>query len=136
MRKTKLPTRLVYGLNEFGDFTLQSDVYFQEGLRKYDVLKYSRENTQNFFEEFSSLNPDVIFTYGGPRESWIDILQYSDHNYIMSKWIHFGDSEVDYNILANDIVCQSTFWSCKSVKEVYGSEENPLFSVFTGEAQN
>ena len=35
------------------------------------------------------------------------------------------------NILANDVVCQSTFWACKSQKEVYGNEDKPILSVFT-----
>lgn len=130
MRKTKLPTALVYGLNEIGDFTLQSDIYWEEGL-EYDVLLYSRESTDTFFEDFSSLNPDVIFTYGGDKSDWEGILKYSDHNFIMSKWMHFENND-SLETIANDIVCQSTFWSCKSVKEVYGSDETPLFSVFTG----
>ena len=35
------------------------------------------------------------------------------------------------NILANDVVCQSTFWACKSQKEVYGNKDKPILSVFT-----
>jgi glycosyltransferase involved in cell wall biosynthesis len=49
----------------------------------------------------------------------------------MSKWVDFQFPANDV-ILANDIVCQSTFWSCKSIKEVYGDKETPLFSIFTG----
>jgi glycosyltransferase involved in cell wall biosynthesis len=129
MRKTKLPTALVYGWDRFGEIKLQSDIYFQEGL--YDgVIAYSMENDSNFFDDFSKYHPDVIITFNG-KDLYTEISKYKDHPYIMSKWVDFQFPTNDV-ILANDIVCQSTFWSCKSIKEVYGDKETPLFSVFTG----
>jgi len=129
MRKTKLPTALIYGWDRFGEIKLQSDIYFQEGL--YDgVIAYSMENDSNFFDDFSKYHPDVIITFNG-KDLYTEISKYKDHPYIMSKWVDFQFPTNDV-ILANDIVCQSTFWSCKSIKEVYGDKETPLFSVFTG----
>ena len=129
MRKTKLPTALVYGWNKFGEIKLQSDIYWEEWLHE-GVVAYSMESDSNFFEDFSKYHPDVIITFGG-KELYSKILKYKDHPYIMSKWVDFQFPANDV-ILANDIVCQSTFWSCKSIKEVYGDKETPLFSIFTG----
>jgi O-antigen biosynthesis protein len=130
MRKTKLPTAMVFGWDRFGEIKLESDIYWEEGLNE-GVVVYSFENTNNFFENFSFYHPDIILTFGDDKNKYTEILKYSDHPYIMSKWVHFP-SFVGENVLANDIACQSTFWSCKSIKELFDTKETPLFSVFTG----
>ena len=130
MRKTKLPTAMVFGWDRFGEIKLQSDIYWEEGLND-GVVVYSFENTDNFFENFSFYHPDIILTFGDDKNKYTEILKYADHPYIMSKWVHFS-SFVGENVLANDIACQSTFWSCKSIKELFDTKDNPLFSVFTG----
>ena len=87
MRKASLPIALVYGWGELGELTLTSDVYYQEHLFE-SVIVYSYSDVENFINHFNKINPDIVLTIGGTRDDYKSILQYSDVNYITSKWIH------------------------------------------------
>jgi len=126
MRKTGLPTALVYGWDRFGEHQLISDVYFEENLYEKIIL-YSYESSIDFKKHFAKHRPDVILVIG---EYPNQILQMGHHTMISSKIVSYDSIPAD-NILANDVVCQSTFWSCKSQKEVYGDKDTPILSVFT-----
>lgn len=126
MRKTGLPTALVYGWDRYGEHQLLSDVYFEENLEE-NVVLYSYESSYNFKTHFAKHRPDVIVVIG---DNHGQILQMGHHTMVSSKIVSY-DSIPHDNILANDIVCQSTFWACKSQKEVYGDKDTPILSIFT-----
>ena len=123
--KTSLPTALVYGWDRSGEHRLQSDVYWEESLFE-DVVIHSYPSCENFRFDFARHRPDVIVTIGHHP----GVLDMMNHTMVSSKIISY-DSIPSENILANDIVCQSTFWACKSQKEVYGNEDTPILSIFT-----
>ena len=124
--KTSLPTALIYGWNKFGEIKIQSDVYWEENLQE-DVILYSYESSINFKNHFATHRPDIIITIGDEFE---EVFNMKHHTMIESKLITYKEILPD-NVLANDVVCQSTFWACKSQKEVYGNKETPILSVFT-----
>lgn len=124
--KTSLPTALVYGWDRFGEIQLQSDVYFEEGLNE-DVTLHSYEVSADFKTHFAKHRPDIIIVIG---EYPNDILEMDNHTMVSSKIVSY-DSIPDDNIIANDVVCQSTFWACSSQKNIYGNTETPILSVFT-----
>jgi len=124
--KTSLPTALIYGWDRFGEIRTQSDVYFEEGLEEYVVL-YSYDSSINFKTHFATHRPDVIVIIG---DTPTEISEMLHHSMVSSKIINY-EMMPDDNILANDVVCQSTFWACSSQKEVYGDSDSPILSIFT-----
>jgi len=115
--KTKKPTAIVYNWTEKGNVTLISDVYFQEGLFD-EVLIYSIPYTGNIFEDYNKYKPELIVFFG--RDN-IEI----ETN--LRKFFLKYDELIPDNVLANDIVCQSVFNSCKFFR--------PRFSMFTSAYQ-
>lgn len=111
--KTKLPVALVYGWDRIGTYELVSDVYYWEGLQE-KVIVHSLQSLDNFSEEFLKYDPDVIITFGIPFKSNLESL---------NKRIVFEESIVPDNVLANIIVCQTTFKNSSNIR--------PKFSIFT-----
>lgn len=128
MIKTSLPKAIIYGYSQKGVLELTSDVYFEENLQE-KVIVHSLEDTSNIYDDIAFYKPDVIFTVG---QETINLKRHLKDNdfYIFAKWLHYIE-EPQNNILANDVVCQSTFYSC-STAERYIDPETPLFSAFTG----
>jgi len=111
--KTKCPTAIVYGWYKQGVELLVSDVYFEEHL--YDNVRViSLPYTKNVFGDYSEHRPDLIISIGVRVEIPTHQLQ--------QIHIHH-DEPLDDNVLANIIVCQTVFRSCKY--------QRPRFSVFT-----
>lgn len=111
--KTKKPSAIVYNWNRKGEITLVSDVYFEENLFD-DVIVYSLPYTNNVLEDYSKYKPDLIISFG------VDIN--IPHYQLQEIYIPHPEILPD-NILANIIVCQTVFRSCKV--------NRPRFSVFT-----
>ena len=111
--KTKKPSAIVYNWYKEGEEILISDVYFQENL--YDeVVIYSLPYTNNVVEDYSKYQPDLIVSFGIE----IDVPHYQ------LQQIHLSyDEMLADNVLANVVVCQTVFKSCKV--------NRPRFSVFT-----
>jgi glycosyltransferase involved in cell wall biosynthesis len=113
MIKTKKPSAILYNWDKEGTFELQSDIYFEENL--FDtVVVYSLPYTGNVEADFSLYSPDII-------------MYTQDHLDIKSDFISKRTIKYSFypptNILANDIVCQSTFINC--------ANPIPKFSIFT-----
>jgi len=125
MIKVSLPTALVFGWHETGTHTLESDVYFEEGLFE-DVVLHCYDSTKNLNHLISKHNPGIIVTIGDEFKN-IDL---GKHLMLESKHRHYNQIPPN-NIFANDILCQSTFWACKSQTEVYANKNTPIISVFT-----
>jgi glycosyltransferase involved in cell wall biosynthesis len=115
--KTKKPSAIVYNWTEKGDITLISDVYFQEGLFD-EVLIYSIPYTGNIIEDYNKYKPELIVFFGR------DNVEIETH---LRKIFLKYDKLIPDNVLANDIVCQSVFNSCKFFR--------PRFSMFTSAYQ-
>ena len=113
MLVVKKPSAIVYGWSKIGTFELISDVYFEENLQDKVVI-YSLPYIKNIEEDFNKYQPDLIIYSGIEIELKSSFLQ--------SKSIKYSEFPPD-NILANDIVCQSTFRNCSNIR--------PTFSVFT-----
>ena len=113
MMKTKKPSAIVYGWRELGTFTLTSDVYFEENLLD-EVIIYSLPNTDDIIKDFSTYKPDIIMG--------CDNSVSSNSKIISNRIIRYLNFPPD-NILANDVVCQSTFRNCENIR--------PKFSIFT-----
>ena len=113
MLVVKKPSAIVYGWDKIGTFELTSDVYFEENLQD-KVVVYSLPYIRNIEEDFNKYQPDLILYSGMEIELKSSFLQ--------SKSIKYSEFPPD-NILANDIVCQSTFRNCSNIR--------PTFSVFT-----
>ena len=126
MRTTKLPSALVFGWGQHGEFRIPSTIVEDEGLTE-DVVIWSYSEDVNFYELIVTHEPDIIVTFGNPSDYKIS---YSKNPSLKSKWTHLNDY-VDDSELANIVARNSTNWSCKSTKEC-GSTESPLFSAFTG----
>jgi glycosyltransferase involved in cell wall biosynthesis len=111
--KTKKPSAIVYNWYKEGEEILISDIYFQENL--YDeVVVYSLPYTDNVVEDYSKYQPDLIVSFG------IDI----NVPHYQLQQIHLKyDEMLPDNVLANIIVCQTVFRSCKV--------NRPRFSIFT-----
>ena len=125
--KTGLPTALVYGWDRFGEIRLTTDIYWEEDLFE-DVIIHSYPSSKNFKNDFANHRSDIIIVFGDIPKEISDI---SIHDTVIaSKLIHYDEYHED-NIFANIIVCQSTFWACKSQKEIYGNSDTPILSVFT-----
>lgn len=131
MIKVGLPSALVYGSSlKEGQHNLMSTVYSEENLLEH-VIVYSRNDSSNFFNDFSELGPDLIITIGSIKAGWEHIAIHSDQKYINTKWLHY-EKEPTQEELANYIAVESTNWACNSLNEIYNSVEEPYFSVFTG----
>lgn len=111
--KTKKPSAIVYNWNREGEVTLVSDVYFEENLFD-DVIVYSLPYTNNVLEDYSKYKPDLIISFG------VDVN--IPHYQLREIYIPHPEILPD-NIIANIIVCQTVFRSCKV--------NRPRFSVFT-----
>ena len=113
MLKTKKPSAIVYGWYKLGTFTLTSDVYYEENLLD-EVIVYSLPFTDNINDDFSTYNSDLIMG--------CDDRITSNNKVISNRIVRYNSFPPD-NVLANDIVCQSTFRNCQNV--------TPKFSVYT-----
>ncbi len=111
--KTKLPLALVYGWDRLGTHEIVSDVYYWEGLNEKVVVQSVNDLSQ-FREDFIKYDPDVIISIGREFVSNLDSLN--------KRIVHVQEMIPD-NILANIIVCQTTFKN--------SSEIRPKFSIFT-----
>ncbi len=111
--KTKKPSAIVYNWSREGEITLVSDVYFEENLFD-DVIVYSLPYTNNVLEDYSKYKPDLIISFG------VDVN--IPHYQLREIYIPHPEILPD-NIIANIIVCQTVFRSCKV--------NRPRFSVFT-----
>jgi len=111
--KTKKPSAIVYGWYRQGTFQITSDVYFEERLEDL-VTIYSLPDLKNVEYDYSLYQPDLIISIGKEIEV--------EHFYLKKIYIHYEDALPD-NILANIIVCQSTFKNCEV--------QRPRFSIFT-----
>jgi len=110
---TRKPSAIVYGWPTKGSVTLQSDIYFEE--RLYDEVQiYSLDYSNDVIGDYSKYKPDLII-------SIIDEIYVPDERLREISFIY--SDQVPGNILANDIVAQSTFRNC--------SLSRPKFSVFT-----
>ena len=77
MLKTKLPSALIYGWNQSGEFELPS--FITEKERIFGNVKiYSCENSYNFHLDFCLYKPDIIITFG----------KKSDHKILLSAENH------------------------------------------------
>jgi glycosyltransferase involved in cell wall biosynthesis len=109
----KKPSAIVYGWPVLGTSVLKSDIYFEENLFD-DVILHSIPYNNNVFDDYSKYKPDVIISINTDIEIYDWYL----------KSLHFSyNYTVPGNILANDIVAQSTFRNCSPLL--------PRFSVFT-----
>ena len=113
MIKTKKPSAIVYGWGEFGTFELTSDVYYEENLLETVVI-YSIPYTSDIDGDFSNYNPDIIMCCDNSIDSQNPIISQR-----IIRYVNFPPN----NIMANDVVCQSTFKNCKNI--------TPKFSIFT-----
>ena len=113
MLKTKKPSAIVYGWHKLGTFILTSDIYYEENLLD-EVVIYSLPFTDDITTDFSQYLPDIIM---GCDEKLV-----SNNKIISSRIIRYNSFPPD-NVLANDVVCQSTFINCQNL--------TPKFSIFT-----
>ena len=110
---TKKPSAIVYGWPVLGTVTLRSDIYYEENL--YDeVIIHSLEYTDNVFKDYSFYKPDLII--GINRDINVPLQRLRDISIVYNY-------EIPGNVLANDIVCQSTFRNANLTR--------PKFSIFT-----
>ena len=110
--KTKKPSAIVYGWYKEGIEIFDSDVYFEEGLfEKVEVISLPEGDV---FEDYSLYRPDLIISIN--KEVKIPNYQLEQIHIHLDEM--FGD-----NVLANIIVCQTVFRSCKVIR--------PRFSIFT-----
>ncbi len=111
--RTKKPSAILYGWRELGTFTLTSDVYYEENLLD-EVIIYSLPFTDDISKDYSLYQPDIIMG--------CDDRVSSNHKIISNRIVRYINFPPD-NVLANDVVCQSTFRNCENIK--------PKFSIFT-----
>ncbi len=125
MIKTKLPSALVLGWNRTGVQELRTDIYWEENLHE-NVVLYCDSTPETLLEDFAKYSPDLIITFGD-QSTYRQVLAGTGDIVLLSKWLHYNNIPVD-NILANDIVCQSTFWSCTANRRIFDSY---FYSIFT-----
>ena len=125
MIKTKLPSAIVLGWDRTGRQELRSDIYWEENLHE-NIILYCDSTVETLVEDFAKYSPDLIITFGDQGTYRETILGTRDIHFL-SKWLHYRTIPAD-NILANDVVCQSTFWSCTANRRIYNGH---YFSVFT-----
>ncbi len=113
MLVVKKPSAILYNWHQQGTFELISDVYFQESLEE-KVIVYSLPYTGDVESDFALYKPDlVIYT-----QEDINIT----NKFLQARSLKYSQYPAN-NVLANDIVCQSTFRNCTNIQ--------PRFSVFT-----
>lgn len=110
--KTKKPTAIVYGWDRIGEFDLVSDVYFWEGLQ--DSVKVYSFDKIDLKTHYTVNKTDLIISIG--TEIGTNLESLNDR-------IIYLESIVPDNVLANIIVCQTTFKNSSNIR--------PKFSVFT-----
>jgi len=115
MLKTKKPSAIIYGLEQKGTFSLTSDIYFEENLLE-EVIIHSLPYNHNIKQDFAQYTPNLIIYLNNSNIILED-------EYLLSKTYTYPTDFPPNNILANDIVCQSTFTICKNI--------SPFFSIFT-----
>jgi len=125
MIKTKLPSALVLGWDRTGVQELRTDVYWEENLHE-NVVLYCDSTPETLIEDFAKYSPDLIVTFGD-QSTYRQVLAGTGDIVLLSKWLHYNNIPTD-NILANDIVCQSTFWSCTANRRIFDSY---FYSIFT-----
>lgn len=113
MLKTKKPSAILYNWNKEGTFTLISDIYYEENLFD-EVIIHSIPYTEDVEGDFAKYSPDLIIH----TQEYINF----NNNILSHRVIKYEQYPLD-NILANDIVAQSTFANCKNI--------TPKFSIFT-----
>jgi O-antigen biosynthesis protein len=113
MLKTKKPSAILYNWNKEGTFTLISDIYYEENLFD-EVIIHSIPYTEDVEGDFTKYSPDLIIH----TQEYINF----NNNILSHRVIKYEQYPLD-NILANDIVAQSTFANCKNI--------TPKFSIFT-----
>lgn len=113
MLVVKKPSAILYNWHQQGTFELTSDVYFQESLEE-KVIIYSLPYTGNVESDFALYKPDLIIY----TQEDINI----PYKFLQARSFKYPQYPAD-NVLANDIVCQSTFRNSTNVQ--------PVFSVFT-----
>lgn len=108
-----MPSAIVYGWDRKGSITIQSDIYFEEGLHeRVEIISLSYNG--NVELDYTKYKPDLIISFGMNIEI----------NHFYLRRIHLSYSEIlPDNVLANDIVCQTVFNHCKVLR--------PRFSIFT-----
>lgn len=137
MLKTQLPSAILYGTGAHPPQQLLSDVYFEENLGELVNLYRLDFGTEGELLEstirhqVAQFKPDVIICIGDRCYQELLAAFKPNDMLILNKivWYH---EEPPQNILANDIVCQSTFRSCSAPEVVWNNPKLPFFSVFTG----
>jgi len=136
MLKTSLPSAIVYGTGPQGPQVLYSDIYFEERLHERVNLYRLDPGEEGYTEQLvrehlANYKPDLIICIG--ESTYKSVLGVFKHNdmVILNRMLWYHE-EPHHNILANDIVCQSTFRSCSLHEKVYNNPVQPFFSVFTG----
>ena len=113
MLVVKKPSAILYNWHQQGTFELTSDIYFQESLEE-KVIVYSLPYTGNVESDFALYKPDLIIY----TQEDINI----SHKFLQARSFKYSQYPAN-NILANDIVCQSTFRNSTNIQ--------PRFSIFT-----
>jgi glycosyltransferase involved in cell wall biosynthesis len=111
--QTRKPSAIVYGWPIKGTIKLQSDIYYEEGLFD-EVVVYSLVYNDTVISDYSLYRPDLIISL----EKQINV---NDARLREISFVY--NSQMPENVLANDIVVQSTFRNCSLSK--------PRFSIFT-----
>lgn len=111
--QTAKPSAIVYGWPVKGTIKLQSDIYYEEGLFD-EVTVHSLIYNNTVVEDYSLYKPDLIISIGD---------QINVDDFRLKEIMVSRDSQIPDNVLANDIVVQSTFINCSLSK--------PKFSIFT-----
>jgi glycosyltransferase involved in cell wall biosynthesis len=111
--KTKIPSAIIYGWDRAGVFELISDIYYQENLFE-KVLIHSLTNIDNIIEDYNRIRPNIIMSIG----SYPNL----QNNFLQWKVIFYDKIHPD-NVIANDIVVQSSINICRNIR--------PFFSIFT-----
>lgn len=110
---TKKPSAIVYGWHTLGEVVLISDIYWEEGLHD-EINLYSLPYTGDVVGDYTKYNPDLIISF----DQEIDV----PHFHLTRYHIHYDELIPDM-ILANVVVCQSTFR--------HSTNYRPRFSIFT-----
>ena len=132
MIKTSLPTAIIYGTGASGLEMLVSDIYFEESLQEHvEAYRFDLGDVQSVRSQLVRVNADIIICVGESVHSAFTGL-FDSRDTLINNRVIFYHQEPPNNILANDIVCQSTFFACRSNREVFDNKELPYFSFFTG----
>lgn len=111
--KTKLPSAIIYNFHTQGELTLESQIYWEEGLYE-DIVLYSLPYTGDVVKDYTKYRPDLIISIGED----ISI----PHNQLQERYVYIEEDFED-TVIANIIACQTVFRGCKVIR--------PKFSIFT-----